>query len=107
MGGPPWASAASEQQADHQSFTPPAEPDLQPALLLGAGLPLAPLHRIEDLLRLALGETLAPRLAFALLLGLAAAPGRRRCPATAPTASARRRRTAAIGQLEVPLGPGG
>src|SRR5437867_2191594 len=74
---------------------------LHPPLLLLARRPLAPLHRVEDLLGLALGQVLRLRLLRPRLLRAAA---RRRWAAPTPTLLRRRRRVAALGELEVPLG---
>src|SRR4029078_8543588 len=82
---------------------PPGCGVLTPPPLFRLRFPLPPVHRVEDLLRLALGEPLALRFG-GRLLALPASPTGLRRPAPS-SARGRRRGLAACGQLEIPFGP--
>src|SRR6476646_6024795 len=64
---PPEASRARARPGTVSPVLHPAGVVLHPALLLLSGLALAALHRVEDLLRLALGQILRLRLGRLLL----------------------------------------
>src|SRR6476659_83750 len=103
---PPESSRARARPGTVSPVLHPSVVVLHPALLLLSGLALAALHRVEDLLRLALGQILRLRLGR-LLLGRGRTAGRRRCPPAAAAALGRWWRPAPLGELQVPFRAGG